>query len=722
MRENMVQVSYPTKYRKPITRPSSRARFVASARRLLLSWEIYLILVVSAAFRLINIDRAVFNDDEAGVFRLAHDAVVSGWLPLTSNRASLGNLNPPLVVYLFMLPASLSANPLWGEVLVGLFNTAAVLLTYFFVRRYYGRLAGSIAALLFATSVGAWTFSRNIWPQNFLPFFVMLFIFVLFLGVIEQRKGWFCWAITLIGVLYQFHGSTLYLLIPLTVAVIFSYKTIRLRDILLSVIFLFALFWPYIIWEVHNNFSDVTMIFATAKQQAHIDTEALRFYLFFIHPAPINPYLDPSASARDTHMILPNGNSILASSPIHLFLQGTYLLGILLLLGGMLIALVQIIAVSSSKPNKNILVRWWSELQATPHRKGLMLLLLWQSAPLLLLTRHSIVLFIHYFIFLLPGQFILMALCVVQIIALVKRYRPAWERMVRYSISLLTALVILGQLVGISGAFFDLNAGNFSASFFNDLHDEQNALQVADHIAQQRHIGRIYVTSSAYTTTNAMEYLSEQIKTPIEVFDTDNCFILPLASAGPVVFLTTPSRLTPVLLGLYTNATLVAEPAHLNNSPYQVYVLTAKPEPDPVPHTFKGSLQLLAPAAHIFRDASTNSEWLMTRWGIVDAHKRAFRTTYGFQFRVQFNASLSSDQSCTTNSTWSGDQLFDIYGYKGDTPMPARMSVQVSAFVSQPQTLALGPLTGFTYYENTHVRQTLLTSAGQNTLTLPITS
>ncbi|HXR65426.1 MAG TPA: glycosyltransferase family 39 protein [Ktedonobacteraceae bacterium] len=701
--------------------PGGNAKLVSIARRLLLGWgEVSLILFISAFFRLANIDTVIFNDDEAGVFRLAHDAIVSGWIPLTSNRASLGNLNPPLVVYFFMLPASLSANPLWGEVLVALFNTAAILLTYFFVRRYYGRLAGTVAALLFATSVGAWTFSRNIWPQNFLPFFVMLFLFALFLGVVERRKGWFFWAIALLGILYQFHGSTLYLLIPLAAAVVFSYKTIRLRDILLSVVALLVLFSPYLIWEWHSHFSDVLMIFQTVKQQASTDTEALRFYLFFLHPSIIKPYLDLSANIRDNHIILPDGASILAQSHLHLLLKGAYLLGLLLLLGGILSASVQILSVSASDRKKRLLMRWWNELQASPYKKGLVLILLWQIAPLLLLTHHSIVLFAHYFIFFLPGQFILMALCTVQVIALVKHYRPASERIARYGVCTLAIMVILGQLIGISSALIDMSAGHFSDISFNDVHDAQNALQVADQVAQERHIHRIYITTSTYTTS-ALDYLSGQVKTPIEAINTHNCFILPSASAGPVVFLTPSNQLTETLLSLYANATLVANPPRLASSPYQVYVLTAKLEPTPVPHTFNQSLQLLSPTAQSFPGASTNAHWLITRWSVVNAHNTAFRTSYGFNFQVQSAASspLSIDHNCTMTSTWAGDQLFDIDYSKAGVLIPARIRLQVSTFISQPQTLALGPLTGFTYYENNNAAQTLLTDDGKNSITIP---
>src|SRR5438874_12623031 len=88
-------------------------------------WEIYLILLVAAFLRLYQINTSEFDEDQAMIFRMAHDAIYHGLLPVTSNIASIRIVNPPGVIYLLMLPAALSADPLWAVVMVGLFNTAA---------------------------------------------------------------------------------------------------------------------------------------------------------------------------------------------------------------------------------------------------------------------------------------------------------------------------------------------------------------------------------------------------------------------------------------------------------------------------------------------------------------------------------------------------------------------------------------------------------------------
>src|SRR5689334_7294777 len=85
----------------------SVAKRYTKASVLLRTWELYPILVIAAFLRLYRIDTVAFVDDNAVVFSMARDAFTHGLWPITSNRASLGILNFPFIVYLFMLPAAI---------------------------------------------------------------------------------------------------------------------------------------------------------------------------------------------------------------------------------------------------------------------------------------------------------------------------------------------------------------------------------------------------------------------------------------------------------------------------------------------------------------------------------------------------------------------------------------------------------------------------------------
>ena len=165
------------------------------------AWELYPILLVAAFLRLYQLNITEFDEDQATVFRMARDAVMHGLLPATGNIASIRINNPPAVIYLLMVPAAFSSNPLWGALLVALLNIAAILLTYIFVRRYFGRLVAALAAAFYATASMPLHFSRFIWQQNMIAPFVVLFLFALFRGVVDRRKGWLFPALFLLGLL-----------------------------------------------------------------------------------------------------------------------------------------------------------------------------------------------------------------------------------------------------------------------------------------------------------------------------------------------------------------------------------------------------------------------------------------------------------------------------------------------------------------------------------------
>src|SRR5438270_2938685 len=254
------------------------------------SWEIYLILLVAGFLHLYQLNTSEFDGDQAVIFGLAREAVHFGLLPIVSNQASIGTEHPPALIYLLMIPAVLSANPLWAVVTVGLFNMLAVLLTYFFTRRYYGGLAGIIAALLYTAAAKPLNYSRFIWQPNMLAPVIMLLMCALFWGGVERRRGWFFPAVFLLGVIYQLHEISAVLVIPLLVTLILVPGTVRRRDLVLALISLLVIFFPYILWEYSSRFADVRTILNMAKLHAHIDSNAIYFYKFFLSPNGFSSY------------------------------------------------------------------------------------------------------------------------------------------------------------------------------------------------------------------------------------------------------------------------------------------------------------------------------------------------------------------------------------------------------------------------------------------------
>src|SRR5712691_6453503 len=388
----------------------------------LFSWEIYLILLVASFLHLYQLSASEFDGDQAVILGLAREAVHFGLLPVVSIQASIGIENPPAVIYLLMIPAALSADPLWATIMIGLFNTFAVFLTYHCTRRYYGRLAGIIAGLLYTAAAKPLNYSRFIWQQNMLAPFVVLFIFVLFWGVVERRKGWFFPAVFLLGVIYQLHEISAVLVILLLVALVLAPGTMRWRDLFLALISLLVIFSPYILWEYSSRFADVHIVLNLVKLHAHIDSDAIYLYQFFLSPNGFGFYYqvptDPTSILR-------------LFGPILFWLRHILWL---LVAGGLVTAggLALWPRVTGFAPI-SLLRIWWTDFRATPSRCGLALLLVWQVVPILLLSRHSLPLYPYYLLILMPGPYILMGIFVAQVVKWTSQ-RPWYWRGLRSGI------------------------------------------------------------------------------------------------------------------------------------------------------------------------------------------------------------------------------------------------------------------------------------------------
>lgn len=706
---------------------SAQGEHVAVARRSsipawFLSWEVYLIALVAGFLRFYLINTTEFDVDQAMLFRLAQDAVHRGLLPTTSNAASIGIANPPGVIFLFIPLVLFGRNPVLGAILISTFTTVAAVLTYVFTRRYYGRMAGIIAALLYASAAKPLNYARFIWQPNLMPPFVVLFMLALFFGVVDRRKGWLLPALFLFGVLYQMHPTTLVLAAPLLVAVLLSPGTFRWRDVGLALVLLLVIFSPYLLWEFATHFSDIRTLFTLAKQHAHIDSQAIRFYLYFLSPYDHVPTY-PTSVVR-------------ALSP---FLSWLHYVVPLLTAGGFLTAFYLCVRPRIERveqggerirPIRNKLVLWWLTFRADPYRCGLFLLLVWQIVPLAVLSRHAVDLHAQYFFLLLPGPFVLVGLFCAKVVAWAQQLTQIsgvqLAKIVRYSVLLLAGLIIVTQCVGSMAAVVDATSGNFDDRGFqpypyhNDLQSLQRALTMADQLAQSRHLNHVYITTD-FATQTALRYLAEDMQTPTTLFDVAHCLVLPNPAAGPAVLLVGPyDALTNALLKQFANAQLIAEPARLGGPPFQLYVVTPLASSATSATGFSNELQLQD--AHVTQVQVNNTVWLATRWTLLHSVQPAFRTTYSYALTAQFAAASASpvapQQSvCTSTALRAGDQMLVVFhAPKGAQPSP--LSLQAQSFITTPYNPTYGPFHLETDQDRSTPWSVLHTNDGKRVLTI----
>jgi len=704
-----VKLSTPEPHVVTNTTQEPRPAWTSSLRTWFFSWEMYLVIVVAGLLRLYRINTTEFDDDQAAVFRMAHDAVSHGMLVATSNIASIGIYNPPAIIYCFMLPAAFSADPLWGAVMVGVLMTISVLLTYIFVRRYYGRGAATIAALLYAVATRPIFYSRFIWNQNLLPLFTMLFFFALFRGVVERKKGWLAPAIFLLGILVQLHASSVMLIFPLGLTLLLAPKTLRFRDFVFSAIGLLVAYFPYILWEVSTHFIDVNVLLTVTKQPVLVDDKVWTFYELFLSPYDFTQ--DPVA-----HSLL---------GPLVHRLKWVLPTMITLLGAGTLTALFSVFwPQSSAKKSEQTRTKtplWMSarnylmEFRATPYRCGLVVLLIWQIAPLLLLIRHSIGLYVHYMIILMPGPFIFIGLLFAKNVVWNGR-RDLWLRVGRYGLYAVACLCVIAQLVGSTAGMLDLARGNFSdtalsSPYYSDLNSLQAALRMADQVAQQHHFKRVYVSYDSATQAS-LRYLSEQMHTPTTVFDSNRCAILP--GTGPAVMLVGPyTSFTDALLQHFANAKIVARPKRLSGAPFKLYIVQPIQAQTSDQGRFGNDLQLLDSVVHPF--SFNSSHWLVTRWRMLRSAQPADQKLYKYNLTQNHGYNV-----CSLTSMQAGDQL--LFAVKASTKNDqTALTVRINAFEQNPESIKYGPISFATYRSITSAERPLPTKTG-GTDTIPIAS
>ena len=668
-------------------------------------WEISIILLIAGILRLYRLDTSEFSGDQTFLLRLAYDAVHYGLIPATSNGSSIHTANAPMAVYLLMIPTLFSPDPLWATAMTALFNVAAVLLTYIFTRRYYGRLAATIAALLYATAQTTIVFSRFIWQPNLIAPFTVLFLFALFWGAVERRKGWLFPAMLLLGVLFQLHEITILLAVPLLVAILLAPKTIRLRDIALGFISLLVIYAPFLVWEATSKFSDIRVTLTSTNRPPVTDDSAFTFYKRFLNAYYYDneflhgTYYDPTGSAH---------SAVFKLLPILVFMR--YILEVCLL-GGFIVAINLLLRPKAGRnepaeapPKKPAAVarffsglrHWWENLRADPKACGLLLLLLWQIVPVLALTRHGPPIQLHYLLIIVPGPFIFIGIFLTRLISWFRRREPAklWDK-VSYAAYALVAIILVIQLLGSSASLVDTTNGINNHIFgYNDIGSLEHAFQEADHVAQEHHLSRVYITLSTRDDYDSwllgFPYLAGQMRTPATLFESTSCLVLPSPGEGSAVMLTrSTDTLALALLSHFATATLVDEPPVLGSTPFKLYIVTPRPFPQPATSAgFAGQLQLID--SQVPQLGSGFPHMFISRWRLLHSEQAVSRTTYNYIMNLHSPGRAQS--TCLLTSVRAGDQLVVAFPVSQNAREAQSFSMTSQFLVKSPYTITQGAL------------------------------
>ncbi|HEX3640266.1 MAG TPA: glycosyltransferase family 39 protein [Ktedonobacteraceae bacterium] len=739
------------------------AAHLATLRSWLLCWEIYLILLVAAFLRLYQLNTTEFDSDQANFFQMARYAVTHGFIPATANTASVGPYIPPATIDIFMIPAALTKDPLWGAITVGILATVSVLLTYGFVRLYYGRVAATIAALLYATLFRAVVYSRFIWNINLLPLFIVLFFMALFWGVVARRKGWLFPALFLLGILIQLHATAAILISPVVIALVLAPGTMRWRDLTLGLLSLLIIYLPYLLWEIKTHFQDIHIlmqIFLHPQQKVVFDDMAWLFYQAFLDPYNVLSKQNP------LHWL--NVAPYLDETSV-LWKLAPYLAWISQILIYLVIASVAAVLVlaawpwgSSSRTQTRTawgyVRHYWLLLRTSPYRCGLIVLLSWQIVPLAILLRHSLPLFLHYFIFLIPGPCILVGiflakmadavlignrrvptdgdiapspiLCALQNDKTITITITIPRHILCYGIYALASLIIIAQFISSTVGIIDIDHGNYSDAFgkayvYDDLRSLHAALTEADQLAQRLHLNRVYISvTGPVPIRSSLDYLSTQMRTPTTVLDS-NCIVLPSTAEGPALMLVKPysdfinALVTSKNFNQYSTATLIGKPSRPGGAPFSLYLVTPKPthaiSHAPSLYQFRHELQL-DPFSQSF--LFNHTPWLVTHWSLLRSALPSYNKTYTYSITMTHYSNRTEHKSTTTQCTFramrAGDQVlipFNQGSLFTDSQRSTFSAVDLNGlfYETNPIYLDYSPFTFLTFATTTTPTQTLYT-------------
>jgi len=235
---------------------------------------ILVILIVAAVVRMSRLGLVEFKYDEAQTARSALAIAREGQLPVLGMVSSWGPHNPPLMGYLLAPAFALSRDPRVATGWVALLGVAAVGMSYWISRSYFGRRVAILTAALFAVAPWAVFHNRKIWAQN-VPLFTLLFVASL-LALVVRRKPWaLCGAFTSATCLVGFHLGGLAFFVILALVIVLFRRRISLLPLCVGIGLAMVILSPYLAFEVRNGWPNVRAFLAAAGGQSTLDFQSL---------------------------------------------------------------------------------------------------------------------------------------------------------------------------------------------------------------------------------------------------------------------------------------------------------------------------------------------------------------------------------------------------------------------------------------------------------------
>lgn len=208
-------------------------------------------------------DYVVFLGDEGRDMLIMRNMINTKKPVFLGPTASVGGFYLGPIYYWMSAPfLALSLfDPVGPSIMIALFGVATVILLYKFLKETTSFYPAYFASLLYATAPLIVRYSRSSWNPNPLPFFSLLLIYFLYLGIKNNKLKYFLFAGLCFGVAIQLHYLSI-MLVPLAGLIVLTNAPYRKWLSILALGFAGALitFSPFLLFEIRHGFPNFKTI------------------------------------------------------------------------------------------------------------------------------------------------------------------------------------------------------------------------------------------------------------------------------------------------------------------------------------------------------------------------------------------------------------------------------------------------------------------------------
>lgn len=212
-----------------------------------------LIFVIASLFRITNLNLMAFQFDEATTLNHVVKFYQQPYLPEIGMLSSIRINNFPFFDYMIIILALPSKNPQIITFFIGLINSLLVGFFYLIIRKFINQRTALFASLFLATSPWAILFSRKLWAQDTLLFFVIPIIFLTFKTQVKKSVKTSFFLFLFLTLLAQIHAQGIFFAISEIILFIIIRTKIYLKYALLGIITGLLFVIPYIYYQFNTN-------------------------------------------------------------------------------------------------------------------------------------------------------------------------------------------------------------------------------------------------------------------------------------------------------------------------------------------------------------------------------------------------------------------------------------------------------------------------------------